>query len=115
MQNLTLRLEEEKIDELDKEADEAGVSRSEYIRRILSRRHETGDRDEDTVSQAEYSVMQMQCYTLFQTIDTLQSQVERLTDENDRLNQQLNAEPAPALEGGGEGSGFLSRLSGLVS
>ena len=114
MQNLTLRLEEEKIDELDKEADEAGVSRSEYIRRILSRRHETGDGGEDTVSQAEYSAMQMQCYTLIQTISTLQTQLDRLDDENERLTRQLEADPTPALEDD-KTPGFLSRLSGLFS
>lgn len=108
MENLTLRLEEEKIEELDKEADDAGVSRSEYIRRILSRRHESGESDEETVSQAEYSAMQMQCYTLIQTISTYNTQVERLTDENDRLTRQLEADEAPALEE--NSGGWVSRL-----
>ena len=37
----TIRLTESLVDELDREADEQGITRSEHIRQILSERHET--------------------------------------------------------------------------
>lgn len=38
-ESITIRLREELIDSLDEEADDEGVSRSEYIRDILADRH----------------------------------------------------------------------------
>jgi chromosome segregation ATPase len=43
MQNVTIRLREDLLDELDQEADEEGVSRSEYVRDILEDRHRADD------------------------------------------------------------------------
>lgn len=40
MENITLRLEAETIEELEVEADEHGVSRSEYIRNLIATRNE---------------------------------------------------------------------------
>jgi metal-responsive CopG/Arc/MetJ family transcriptional regulator len=37
----TIRLTESLVDELDREADEQGITRSEHIRQRLSERHET--------------------------------------------------------------------------
>jgi len=39
MRNVTIRSREELIDGLDGEADDKGISRSEYIREILEDRH----------------------------------------------------------------------------
>jgi predicted HicB family RNase H-like nuclease len=47
MQNVTVRLPEELTDELDAEADEQGVSRSEYIRETLQNRHEADELREE--------------------------------------------------------------------
>ena len=46
MQNLTIRLREELIDRLDREAEEAGVTRSEYIRQIIEDRHRAAELEE---------------------------------------------------------------------
>lgn len=47
MDQITLRLREDTIDALDDEAEDAGVSRSEYIRDVIESRHDTGElRDE---------------------------------------------------------------------
>lgn len=47
MRNITLRLADETIEELEDEADEHGVSRSEYLRNLVATRHEHDDvRDE---------------------------------------------------------------------
>jgi chromosome segregation ATPase len=43
MQNVTIRLREDLLDDLDQEADEEGVSRSEYVRDILEDRHRADD------------------------------------------------------------------------
>ena len=39
MAHLSLRVDDELIDELDAEADERGVSRSDYVRNTLENRH----------------------------------------------------------------------------
>lgn len=62
MRNVTVRLEEDLITELEEEADEEGVSRSEYIRNTLR------TRDEHGVTQDEH---------------------ERLRDERERLQADL--------------------------
>lgn len=43
MQNVTIRLRKELLDDLDEEADEEGVSRSEYVRTILEERRHADD------------------------------------------------------------------------
>jgi Arc/MetJ-type ribon-helix-helix transcriptional regulator len=47
MQNVTVRLPEELVEELDAESDEQDVSRSEYIRETLQDRHETDELREE--------------------------------------------------------------------
>jgi Arc/MetJ-type ribon-helix-helix transcriptional regulator len=47
MQNVTVRLPEELVKELDAESDEQDVSRSEYIRETLQDRHETDELREE--------------------------------------------------------------------
>lgn len=69
MDSITLRLEPDTIKSLDDEADEHGVSRSEYIRTIIDRRHEH-DRIRD-----EYE----------ERIDDLKRDVERLQNEKQAL------------------------------
>jgi hypothetical protein len=65
MQQITLRIPEDTVAELDDEADEHGVSRSEYIRDILDSRHEhDGDVD-----------------ALRTQVDELQTELERVRNE----------------------------------
>lgn len=64
MDSITLRLQPSTKESLEGEAEERGVSRSEYIRNILRSRHE---------------------------LERLREQVADLERENDRLRQQLAA------------------------
>jgi len=50
MQNVTIRLHEELIDRLDDEADNKGVSRSEYVRHILEDRHRVDELEEQVAA-----------------------------------------------------------------
>lgn len=66
---ITIRIREEEIERLDQEANEEGVSRSEYIRQILDNR--------DRVDQLEEEMSELR--------DRLESREERIDD----LEQQL--------------------------
>jgi predicted DNA binding CopG/RHH family protein len=65
----TIRIDESLIEDLDSEAEERGVSRSEYIRQILRDR---GEREE-----------------LREEIDTLRDRLESRKERIDELEQQL--------------------------
>ena len=68
----TIRLTESLVDELDREADEQGITRSEHIRQILSERHET------TVNAQRLERIE----------DRLHRYEDRLTDVDSRLRHQ---------------------------
>ncbi|MFC6907250.1 ribbon-helix-helix protein, CopG family [Halalkalicoccus tibetensis] len=72
MKNITVRLDEELIDELELEADEHGVSRSEYIRNTLV----TRDEHDDTRDEYE------------QEITDLKERINELETENERMRNE---------------------------
>jgi uncharacterized coiled-coil DUF342 family protein len=65
----TIRLEEQLIEDLDSEAEEKGISRSEYIRQILRERGESEELREE--------------------IDTLRQRLESREERIEELEQQL--------------------------
>jgi metal-responsive CopG/Arc/MetJ family transcriptional regulator len=70
----TIRLTESLVDELDREADEQGITRSEHIRQILSERHET------TVNAQRLEAKRIE--------DRLHRYEDRLMDVESRLRHQ---------------------------
>jgi TolA-binding protein len=72
MKNITVRLDEDLIDELEREADEHDVSRSEYIRNTLA------TRDEHDATHDEYE----------QEINDLKKQIDELETENERMRNE---------------------------
>jgi chromosome segregation ATPase len=76
MQNVTVRLREDSIDRLDDEADERGVSRSEYIRDILDERHR--------VEELEAEVDRLQ--------DRLDAREDRIAELEDQLRRRSDVE-----------------------
>jgi len=67
--SITIRLQSDLIDSLETEADEEGVSRSEYIRQILRQRHDVED--------------------LREKVDTLQERLDSREDRVRELEDQL--------------------------
>lgn len=72
MQNITLRVSEDMVESLDKEADEHEVSRSEYVRDIFASR----DDESALVDEYERKIDEYE-----RKMDELQTQVERLERE----------------------------------
>jgi chromosome segregation ATPase len=68
-EGITIRLRPEVIDRLEEEADEEGVSRSEYIRQILRERRESEELREE--------------------VDTLRERLERREERIEQLEEQL--------------------------
>jgi len=66
----TIRLTETLLEEIDKEADERDLSRSEYLREILQERHRANE--------------------LADTVDDLRSQLDRREQRISDLEQQLS-------------------------
>ncbi|WP_458210884.1 ribbon-helix-helix domain-containing protein [Haladaptatus sp. NG-SE-30] len=88
MKNMTVRLEKDEIEELEKEAKKRDESRSEYVRQITRNRdstHSTLDSDAESAF-------------LREALSRLEGEIERLHEENDRLTRQLEADPVPAVE-----------------
>lgn len=71
MTAISLRLDDDLLESLDSEAEQTGVSRSEYIRATLEARHETD--------------------VLHEHIEDLQAEIDELETERDRLQRQLTA------------------------
>jgi TolA-binding protein len=65
MEQITLRVPEDTLAALDDEADEHGVSRSEYIRDVLESRHEHAENTDE----------------LREQIDDLETELERVRNE----------------------------------
>jgi predicted DNA-binding protein len=85
----TIRLADELVDELDAEADERGISRSEYVRRILHERHEK-DELRDVVA-----TLRDRLDSREDRIETLETQLARrsqLEDKVDTLATQQSTE-----------------------
>lgn len=75
MEQITVRLPEEMLEALDEEADEHGVSRSEYIRATLASRNDDAD-DESEVERLRDEVAE------------LERDVERLQNEKQLILQE---------------------------
>jgi len=96
MQNVTIRLEEDLVDELDLEADERSRNRSEYIRNLLKGRHES------EVTQVEYDHLRARHDRLQDEHERLRSNHDILQAKHDRLERdygQLQGDIARAREG----------------
>jgi Ribbon-helix-helix protein, copG family. len=79
MKNVTVRLRKSVIDQLDDEADEIGVSRSQYVRDILDNRHRA-DRLQDYLQAREERIETLE--------DRLESREERIETLEDRLESR---------------------------
>lgn len=80
MENIGIRVTEEMLEQLDNEAQKQDVSRSEYIRTILSNRHETNQ------IQTEY---EEKLNNHKNKIEDLKEQLENVKQERDRIQRQL--------------------------
>jgi metal-responsive CopG/Arc/MetJ family transcriptional regulator len=86
MQQITVRLPETMIEELDTEADERGVSRSEHVRSVLASRRDVDDlRDRLDAREERIDTLEEQLARRSQVeekVDTLAKRVED-SDEPD--------------------------------
>ena len=71
---ITIRLDEDLIDRLEDEANEQGVSRSEYIRQILAERHREDE-------------LQQQINNLQQRLEDREERISELEDQLARRSQ----------------------------
>lgn len=75
MANVSVRLDDDLVAELDAEASERGISRAEYIRELLRSRHEY------SVSTSEHAQLQAEYDQLQDDHGQLQQELERLRRE----------------------------------
>ncbi|WP_227355797.1 plasmid mobilization protein [Haladaptatus salinisoli] len=80
--NVTVRLAEEKVDELDNEASDHGVSRAEYIRNLIESRHEPDEVD------AELDRLQDEITRLQNELDESTTELERVRREKRQILEQ---------------------------
>ena len=88
----TIRLADELVDELDAEASERGISRSEYVRRILRERHKKDELREIVAT------LRDRLDSREDRIETLETQLARrsqLEEKIDTLATQQTAEEPP--------------------
>lgn len=83
MRATSIKLDEETIDELDTEADERDLTRSQYLRRIIDARHET-QADAATTDFADID----------ERIDQLEARVDRLDESKQTETVSERATPA---------------------
>lgn len=79
MKNITIRLQSGLIDRLDEEADEHGVSRSEYVRQIIRERHDAEE--------------------LSEKVDSLQDRLDSREERISELEEQLARRPQVEQKG----------------
>lgn len=90
MQNVSIRLPEDLVEELDDESDEKGVSRTKHIRTILESRHEhTVTADEHRQLQREHAQAQRDTDRLR---DRLESREKRIDDLEEQLGKRSEIE-----------------------
>lgn len=90
MANVSTRLPDDLVEELDDEADEKGVSRTEHIRDILEARNEyTVTQEEYRRAQREHAEAQRAKERLR---DRLESREDRIDDLEDQLKKRSNVE-----------------------
>jgi metal-responsive CopG/Arc/MetJ family transcriptional regulator len=76
----TIRLTESLVDELDTEADERSISRSEYVRRILRERHESAELGE------EVATLRGRLESREERIETLEAQLARRSQLEEKID-----------------------------
>ena len=81
----TIRLEEELIEDLDEEAEDAGISRSEYIRQILRERRES-------------EILQDRLETTLERLESREERIQELEDQLARRSQLESKVEEVALE-----------------
>ena len=79
MANLSIRVPDEEVEEIDADADAAGKSRAEYIRSLIRSRHDSGE------AQAELDELQAEYE---ERIAELEQEIERLHRERRQLLEQ---------------------------
>lgn len=80
-ESITIRLEGDLIEGLEREADEEGVSRSEYIRQILR------DRGESEVLQEEVSTLRERLENREERVSQLEEQLARRSQIEERVEE----------------------------
>ena len=88
MRNTTLRLEEETIGELDEEADEHGLSRSEYLRMLIRTRHEHDERDDEygeRIAERDERIEDLE-----QELDAKDARIDELRSELQAANRRID-------------------------
>lgn len=96
MPNVSVRIDDERRDELDDLADDAGLSRAEYIRDALSVREDYYEhqskiaefREKYEQLQSEYEILQNEHVDLREEYDELQAEYDEVTQELDRVRRE---------------------------
>jgi len=81
----TIRIEEELVDDLDEEAEDAGISRSEHIRQILQERRES-------------EILQDRLDTTLERLESRERRIQELEDQLARRSQLESKVEDVALE-----------------
>lgn len=82
MEQITIRLPEDVLDEIEGEADERGQSRSEYLRDVVGSRHE---------SEADVERMRERIEALEEQIEALEAELADERAERNRLAGKVEA------------------------
>jgi predicted HicB family RNase H-like nuclease len=91
MQNVTVRLPEKLVEELDAESDEQDVSRSEYIGETLQNRHETDDLREEVLDLRDRLDAREERVSELETQLARRSEIEEKVDTLARREREGNA------------------------
>jgi Arc/MetJ-type ribon-helix-helix transcriptional regulator len=91
MKTLTVKIDEDTVDELDTEADERGFSsRSEYLREIIDSRHEADEvRQELDQAEARAEDLRRQLQERGEVEEKVETLVERTERQDDALAEVL--------------------------
>ena len=81
----TIRIEEELVDDLDEEAEDVGISRSEHIRQILQERRES-------------EILQDRLDTTLERLESRERRIQELEDQLARRSQLESKVEDVALE-----------------
>ena len=91
MQNVTVRLPEQLVEELDAESDEQDVSRSEYIRETLQDRHEADELREEVSDLRDRLDAREERVSELETQLARRSEIEKKVDTLAKREQESNA------------------------
>lgn len=90
MKNLTVRVPESLIQDLDEEAEEEEMTRSEYVREILQERHGTEE------LQTKVETLQDRVESREARIDTLEQQLSRRSEIEEKVDTLAKQQDEPA-------------------